>query len=520
VVNLLLMGWEIWCRSPRVRSRLEVVVPPLRDLWLALLVAPPLLNYYQRNVQYFSPRSAVVFWGLLLGLPFGLYALTAFFLTRRVPARTLFTMLVAACAAVYWMPAIQAVYPLPPPQRVAALTILFLSVSGTVAFAATHARGVLRAFALLSLVLQLTPMADDIRDPSAGSASATFGPQHPTAQTLPPWFDATRVSAPPNVYWLVYDAYASDHLLKAVGIDNRRQQEYLASQGFTVYPHAYTLATRSLNSVSRVLDMSRTPLTDTGGANTVLRTLHAMGYESHWFTNSYFLDALKAPPAWTTVFPLSGSRVGLEAIYTGLRVGEFQTDIMFSKVPHDEWVSAKRARINSIAGGSRSFLYAHSLVPHHMGTTPPRCSADAVETYGRRLQDANREMTDDLAAIRSRDPHAVIIVSGDHGPDTTHCNGAFALPADRQTRLNLLDTYSTLLAVRWPSPPPWRDQPVPVLQDVFYFVFSYLMNDTSPLAHTTDGRTLPVGRAYPEGAITAGQVTIGIDRGRSLFDTD
>ena len=68
--------------------------------------------------------------------------------------------------------------------------------------------------------------------------------------------------------------------------------------------------------------------------------------------------------------------------------------------------------------------------------------------------------------------------------------------------------------------PPWRDQPIPVLQDVFYFVFSYLMNDTSPLAYTTDGRTLAVGSAYSEGAITAGQVTIGVDRGRSLFSTD
>src|SRR3990172_4546635 len=49
-------------------------------------------------------------------------------------------------------------------------------------------------------------------------------------------------SSTPNIYLLVYDAYAQNETFLSYGIDNGAQEEHLINAGFTLYPHTYSIA--------------------------------------------------------------------------------------------------------------------------------------------------------------------------------------------------------------------------------------------------------------------------------------
>ena len=54
----------------------------------------------------------------------------------------------------------------------------------------------------------------------------------------------------PSIYLLVYDAYVPNETMLGYGIDNSSQEEYLDGQGFYLYPHTYSIAGKTNETMS------------------------------------------------------------------------------------------------------------------------------------------------------------------------------------------------------------------------------------------------------------------------------
>ncbi len=329
---------------------------------------------------------------------------------------------------------------------------------------------------------------------------------------------ATLLSAPakrrPDVYLLVYDALAPSSMMARYGIDDRADTDYLVGHGFKTYEDNYSLFFLSKPSMSSVLDMRLNMDGGIGGQSTALRFFRQHGYRTHLILNSYLLQGAE-PAGVDVMFPSWHQRWDLAALYRGLGGGQFKPDLVFRDTDRNEWLAAKRSALMDPAGPPR-MLYAHSILPGHSELSG-RCLPDETARYAARLAIARDEMRRDIeAALRSR-RDAVIIVAGDHGPyltgDCTYMTG-YARAA--LTATHLADRYGARLAIRWPGQVPEGIDQIRVLQDVFFGVSAYLLDDNRIWRHRLSDETIGM-RNIPNGAITSGVVTIGRDNGSPLF---
>jgi hypothetical protein len=145
------------------------------------------------------------------------------------------------------------------------------------------------------------------------------------------------------------------------------------------------------------------------------------------------------------------------------------------------------------------------------------CLPDESEQYAGRLATANSEIAGDLAAIAANARDAIVILAADHGPfltgDCLHMSG---FPADDLTATHLADRYGALLAVRWPDSPPVGVDRISAVQNVFFAVIAYLLEDERVWRERLPIRTKGYG-GIPDDAVVDGIVRVGRDRGRPLL---
>ncbi len=126
-------------------------------------------------------------------------------------------------------------------------------------------------------------------------------------------------------------------------------------------------------------------------------------------------------------------------------------------------------------------------------------------------------MRGDIEAALKSHRDSIIIVAGDHGPyltgDCTYMNG-YATSAF--TAEQLADRYSARLAIRWPGEVPENIDQINVLQDVFFGVSAYVLNDDRIWRHRLATGTYGHG-GIPDGAVNEGRVMIGRDKGSPLI---
>lgn len=151
--------------------------------------------------------------------------------------------------------------------------------------------------------------------------------------------------------------------------------------------------------------------------NPVLDVLRANGYRIQYIHhNDYFvvdhgvLDFVYPDvPAYSAlaVFssPLLGMLIGIDNLYAEKIQNQEQLRILLSRIPPPE-------------GASRGpwFTFCHVPLPSH---SPPRSTwrelGDFSQTFKDRTLRANEHMSEIVAAIRERDPKAIVILLGDHG---------------------------------------------------------------------------------------------------------
>lgn len=270
----------------------------------------------------------------------------------------------------------------------------------------------------------------------------------------------------PDIYYFVFDRYASDTTLKNIyGFDNSSMTEYLDSQGFVSRPDAYANYPFTMSSVGSTLAMEyHTQLGALFGQNgfqtgfpyrsilnepPVAKILAADGYKfnqvSSWWdftrvtvkadvnrTKSYrlnifgehfYLSDLERDIFYKSFFsPLlkKGLTVGHTPIvtYDHDRNPRQNLDVQLSYL--ETLASNKHAQ--------PQFTFAHILAPHPpyvfnadgSDTTydngPNDHGIDEKEKYINELQYVNTRMRELIGTIRAKSPNAVIVIQADEGP--------------------------------------------------------------------------------------------------------
>ena len=154
-----------------------------------------------------------------------------------------------------------------------------------------------------------------------------------------------------------------------------------------------------------------------------------------------------------------------QLLLSGIWMGEFRFDIGLQTLDHEEYVQAKR-EVFAAPGEGPLFVYTHSAIPGHSQNSGV-CLPDEIEVHGERLREANAEMRQDIAAIITNDPDAIIIVAGDHGPYLTkNCLILNDYDPAEITRADIQDRFGAFLAMRWPVEDYSEFDQITVLQDI------------------------------------------------------
>jgi len=515
----LLYVMSIALSTPRRQSPSTVLGwlrPGPNDLPLFSIVLIPLVHYLAYNSGLFTLSTAVRYLAFFLLCPLVGFLLVQL-LQRALDAPAISAPLLAGLSLVYYsMPLVSAAFKRPVEAlffvNVALAVIVPLMLA---AIYHTNRKSVARAvtlFAVFSMAVSLVQATFVGTNAHEGARAASLDSSDIDQQL------AKLLSAPakrrPDVYLLVYDALAPSSMMARYGIDDQADTDYLVRRGFKIYEDSYSLFFLSKPSMSSMLNMKLNMDGKIGGQATAIRFFRHQGYRTHLILNSYLLQGAE-PTGVDVMFPSWQQRWDLGALYRGLGGGQFKPELVFHDTDRNQWLAAKRTALMNPAGPPR-MLYAHSIFPGHSELSG-RCLPDETSRYAARLAVARDEMRRDIeAALHSR-RDAVIIVAGDHGPYLTgDCTYMTGYTRASLTATHLADRYGARLAIRWPGKVPEGLDQIKVLQDVFFGVSAYLLDDDRVWRHRLSADTFGM-RNIPDGAISSGVVTVGRDEGTPLF---
>ncbi|OGN90076.1 MAG: hypothetical protein A2Y88_03275 [Chloroflexi bacterium RBG_13_48_10] len=339
---------------------------------------------------------------------------------------------------------------------------------------------------------------------------------------LQSFIEDRKLAVTPNIYLLLYDAYVPNETMLAYGIDNKSQEDYLIGQGFTLYPHTYSVGSDTLESMSKVLNMTSEDSKDSGdrrkavsGDGIVQNSLKSLGYKTYGvFSNDFMFRGVGSSYDYT--IPQYDTPPYVHLI-SAILMGEFRFDIGFKKnKTYDEFVETKQGILEAMSTNP-VFLFTLTKFPGHSQNSGA-CLPNETDLYKQRLAKANTEMQEDIERIMENDPNAIIIIAGDHGPyltkNCTYIGQAYGI--SEINRLDIQDRYGSFLAIRWPTEEYAKYDDIKVLQDLFPTIFAYLYDDASFLELNPEPiiqNTKPICKA----TIINGIISGGINDGEPLF---
>lgn len=158
-------------------------------------------------------------------------------------------------------------------------------------------------------------------------------------------------------------------------------------------------------------------------------------------------------------------------------MGEFRFDTEFNNPSREQFVQYKRS-IFEANSYNPVFIYMHSDLPRHSQNSGA-CRPEETHLFASRLTRANFEMRQDIQTITEKDPEAIVILAGDHGPYLT--KNCFTTGEEYDiseiSRLDIQDRFGTFLAIRLPTGDFIKFDDITVLQDIFSAVFTYPYSD-------------------------------------------
>ena len=499
------------------RSSLAHTLPPrprrlTSSLWIALLPLVPVICYLLVNKDILSLLDVVVLLAACLGISFVLVVAIPALLSRYSPTRLLasvagafaFTIMNMASVSglLHWLEKGNIKTQLFLFALALVITWLLLGLRNTKDLAF-----VVVAFLLGSAAIQLL------------TESYPATPAAYNESRLAELVAGRQPSRTPNIYLLVYDAYTPNETMLFYGIDNSDQEDFLVEQGFTLYPHTYSVGAATLSSMNRVLNVavdaddwqSRTGVSGGGVIDELLRSLDYRVYGIFGYDYMF-----RGPLGSQYDYSIPRHSIpSYQLLLAGIWMGEFRFDIGFQTLDHEEYVQAKR-EVFAAPGEGPLFVYTHSAIPGHSQNSGV-CLPNETELHAERLREANAEMRQDIAGIITNDPDAIIIVTGDHGPYLTkNCLILDEYDPAEITRADIQDRFGAFLAVRWPADDYSEFDQITVLQDIFPAIFAWMYRDPALLEARIEPATLDTG-VISTVVVKHGIISGGADDGQPLF---
>lgn len=286
------------------------------------------------------------------------------------------------------------------------------------------------------------------------------------------------VNRKPDIYYLVFDRYASDKVLKdQFGYDNKDLDDFLKSKGFVSRQAAYSNYPFTMQSITSTMALEYFPGLE-----------KKFGGSGKWQTGFPYRSILNDPPI-AQVLEKHGysysqvsswwdfTRVGIKAdsnptksfrlrlINKDIYLSDLQRDILFKSVlspwlkkgltfsdfavakydldrhPRENFDAQMQALKDSAKPGVKNgpkFVFAHVLAPHppyvfdangdHPAYDPESndSGADEAVKYVNEVVYVNKRIKEVVGSIRKDSPEAVIILQADEGPYPKQFRGALS----------------------------------------------------------------------------------------------
>jgi hypothetical protein len=243
---------------------------------------------------------------------------------------------------------------------------------------------------------------------------------------------AAKLADRPNIYFFIYDAYGNRDAYRQVhGFDNEAQYAALEAAGFKVV-HTFSnytatwpttlsffLGEHHYYALSSGVDDSKFGRSMMAGLspNPVLQALRRNGYRIQYIHhNDYFVTT-----RGTLDFNYPEVRADSALAVFGNPIIDRLIGVAgdkAAKIGNNAQMQVLLANIKPAASetGQPWFTFAHVALPAHSPTNKTWQELDGYsEIYKRRTGEANAHMSKVIAAIKQRDPDAIIILIGDHG---------------------------------------------------------------------------------------------------------
>jgi len=257
-----------------------------------------------------------------------------------------------------------------------------------------------------------------------------------------------NVEKPPNIYYIILDAYAGDKVLKnELGYDNSEFTDFLKNSGFYIPENAHNNYAATYPSVTSVLVMNHlTYLEDVAAEskgeigfhmlipkNKVMTELKNAGYTIVNFdslTAKYARDLSDLFLCKKNIF--TESELVVELVRTSMLNPVY---IQFFVGDHRETILCMFSELSTVSQrvDEPVFVFAHFLIPHPPfifgpngeSVTPESLelgnfwSDKNIQAYLNQVKFANKQTQQVVEKILQIDNDAVIIIQGDHGSGFT-----------------------------------------------------------------------------------------------------
>ena len=331
------------------------------------------------------------------------------------------------------------------------LTILLISIIILVIFLAKTKRTFSRIVLYLNLLLSIFVFMD-----VAAITMKTLNPPADKFSIFPVLNNQKNIisnSEKPDIYFLIFDEYASSIALKEKYNFENDLDSFLEEKGFQIQKHSFSnydfthfsmASTLNMSYLNGIRDSQKATVDDYGycqkliSNNEVIRFLSANGYE---IVNYSIFDLKGNPsPVNQTLLPLKTRLITDNTLFSRiikdmswmLYKGHFAIKSLAMK--HSLlFVKSTNASMDSVLhrslkiSNNPTFVYAHLFMPHapffydkngsmrNLDTVALE-SVDRIDAYLGYLQYTNKKIKDLITQIQNNTRNnAVIILMGDHG---------------------------------------------------------------------------------------------------------
>lgn len=371
---------------------------------------------------------------------------------------------------------------------------------------------VLGAMTVASFAVNINLLADDL----AGKGT-DFGNE--MAMSLR---DIT-LSRKPNIYFILADGYSSFAYMKENGIDVDGFRNYLSGSGFHLYDEAFSNYHSTTEALPAMLNMDhhyyrlshkhrsgevmKTARVIAGGRNNLADLLRRNSYQVQYIHNWPYLllhgctadhcygekPFAGAKMVLGEIKPVAGTKRALDGILSKFnrKENKEETDHWTRRLkPYGVRRPLEDSRLEVVrlieqnTHNSPTFQYIHLYAPTH---APDRVvgicdEAEQITQYAERVLAINTYLQQLITDIISRDPDAVIVLTGDHGPFIARKCSRWL---DAGTLGDYRDRMGVIMAIRWPE---WYDgrydKRIVTIINVFKYVLAALTDDDSGILNT------------------------------------